>query len=314
MANDQNAFSRWNAGQQLMINIIWGLIAKYQKQELLQIDKFFINSLQKILSDQSIDNVFKALLLTLPNQSYLMESMAKIDIEAIHYVYDFMFTAIAKNLTEDLLNCYKLLVKDNNTNIDYQSVGKRSLKNICLFYLSHLKNDAMVKLCVQQFSKAKNMTDIIGSLRVLTNLDVPEREQALEKFYDKWQSDDLVISKWLELQAISKLPHTLQKVKVLLKHPIFKLENPDKVYALIRTFCRSNNLLFHAKNGSGYKFLADQVLALDKINPHTAAHIVEPLLRWQKLDNKRQKLMRKQLQRIKNTPKLSKNVFEIVSK
>jgi aminopeptidase N len=314
MVKDPNAFSRWHAGQQLMINLILELISKYQKYKPLQLNQAFFDALLSTLNDPKIDDAFKAMLLALPSQTYLMELMAKVDIDAIHYVYEFMSTKIAEHLRGELLNGYQLRAKDNDTKIDYQSVGKRALKNLCLFYLTHLNNDAVVKLGARQFTKAKNMTDVVGSLRALIDLDVPMREQLLTQFYKKWQHDDLVISKWLELQAMSKLPSTLSRIKSLLKHPIFKLENPDKVYALIRTFCRANNVLFHAKNGSGYKFLADQVLALDKINPHIAANLVGPLLHWQKFDVKRQILMRKQLQRIKKTPKLSKNVFEIVAR
>lgn len=314
MAHDQNAFSRWHAGQRLMINIILELIAKFQKQELLTLDNSLLVALQHILNHESLDNEFKALLLSMPNQNYLMESMTKIDVEAIHQVYEFIQNEIAKYLTKDLLRWYKLLAKDNNSDIDPQSIGNRALKNLCLGYLARLKNDVVVKLCMQQFSKAKNMTDTIGSMRPLMDLDVPERKLVLKKFFHEWLHDDLVISKWLELQAASKLPDTLDTVESLIKHSVFKLDNPDKVYALIRTFCRPTNLLFHNKTGRGYKFLVNQVLALDKINPHIAAHIVEPLLRWHKMDEKRQILMRKQLERIKKTLTLSKNVAEIVGK
>jgi len=314
MQHDSDAFSRWNAGQQLMTNIIMFLIKTYQNKQPLILLPDLVNTFKNILHDDQLDDDFIALLLSFPNFTYLIELMDVADVEAIFYVREFIKTELVKNLSADLLNCYKKKARYKKYTIDSDGIGRRSLKNLCLYYLTYLNHQDIIDLCLEQFNTANNMTDIIGSLRALVDLDVPETTKALKKFYNKWQHEDLVINKWLELQAVSKLPNTIKNVKALSKSPAFDIKNPNKVYSLIRTFCRSNQMHFHDKKGGGYKFLSDQVIKLDKINPLLAAHIIEPLTNWQKFASSWQSLMKKQLLRIKGQSKLSKNVYEIVAK
>lgn len=314
MQHDSDAFSRWNAGQQLMTNIIMFLIKTYQNKQPLILLPDLVNAFKNILHDDQLDDAFIALLISLPKFTYLIELMDIADVEAIFYVREFIKTELAKNLHSDLLACYKKRARHKKYTIDSDGIGRRNLKNLCLYYLTYLNNQDIIDLCLNQFNTANNMTDIIGSLRALVDLDVPETTKALNKFYNKWQHEDLVVNKWLELQAVAKLPNTLNNVKALTKSSAFDIKNPNKVYSLIRTFCRSNQMRFHDKSGAGYKFLADQVLKLDKINPLLAAHIIEPLINWRKFAKPRQLLMKQQLQRIKNQPKLSKNVYEIMAK
>jgi aminopeptidase N len=301
MQHDEDNFSRWNAAQSLAVNIILSLISDYQNNKELSLDAGFIKAFKNILHDNKLDKTFITLMLTLPNTAYLIELMDVADINAIFYVCEFIKSKLAENLQQDLLNCYR-------------RVKERSLKNLCLYYLMYLPEQRIIDFALHQFNNAKNMTDIIGSLRALVDIDVPERERALTSFYNKWQHEDLVINKWLELQAIAKLPNTLKNVKALLKHPAFNIKNPNKVYALIRTFSKNNQIQFHDKTGRGYKFVADQVLKIDKFNPQVAASIVGVFSNWRKFDKNRVQLIKKQLKRIKNEPSLSKNVHEIVSK
>ena len=152
-----------------------------------------------------------------------------------------------------------------------------------------------------------------AALGVLANLDCPEREPALAEFYEKWKNEPLVVDKWLAVQAGSRLSTTLSKVRQLLKHPAFDLKVPNRVYALIRTFA-ANHVRFHAADGAGYAFLADQIIALNSLNPQIAARMARSFDRWKRFDEKRRSFARKHLERIRDTDKLSKDVAEIVSK
>jgi aminopeptidase N len=169
---------------------------------------------------------------------------------------------------------------------------------------------------MQQFAAALsvNMTDTIGALRTLVNIDSPERELALKKFYETWKDNALVVDKWFALQAVSKLPGALQNVKNLLQHEAFDIKNPNKVYALIGAFGHQNLFHFHASNGEGYAFLAEIVQQLDGLNPQVAARMIQPLIQWQRYDKKRQELMRKQLEIVSKNSKISNDVYELVSK
>jgi aminopeptidase N len=168
-------------------------------------------------------------------------------------------------------------------------------------------------LCARQFDAADNMTDRMAALAVLANSQAPEREPALERFYRDWKDEALVVDKWLAVQATSRLPDTLARVERLMRHEAFDIRNPNKVYALIRSFC-ANHLRFHAADGAGYAFAADRVLELEALNPQIAARITRAFDRWKKFDERRQAMARAALERIRAAPKLSKDVAEVVTK
>jgi aminopeptidase N len=165
-----------------------------------------------------------------------------------------------------------------------------------------------------QFDAGRNMTDVLAALTVLADLDRPEREEALARLYRKWSHDDLVVDKWFALQARSSLPQTPDRVRELVRHPAFERKNPNRVRALIGTFAQTNQLRFHDVSGAGYVLLADEVIAVDPINPTTAARLVQPLGSWRRHDAARQTLMRRELERVLATPNLSRNTHEMVSK
>jgi aminopeptidase N len=153
----------------------------------------------------------------------------------------------------------------------------------------------------------------MAALFTLANLDCREREPALAAFYERWKDDALVVDKWLGVQAGARPPGTLETVRKLLKHPAFDLKVPNKVYALIRTF-GANHVRFHAADGGGYAFLADQIIALNALNPQVAARMARAFDRWKRFDERRQAHARKQLERIRDADRLSKDVAEIVGK
>jgi len=158
------------------------------------------------------------------------------------------------------------------------------------------------------------MTDVLAALTVLADLDRPEREAALARFYEIWSHDDLVIDKWFALQTRSSLPQTPERVRALTRHPAFDRKNPNRVRALVGTFAQSNQLRFHDAGGAGYALLADEVITVDPLNPTTAARLIQPLGSWRRHDPARQALMRRELERVLAAPGLSKNTYEMVSK
>jgi len=177
-----------------------------------------------------------------------------------------------------------------------------------------LDDAEMRSLCFQQFQDNHNMTDVMASLSLLANYDCSERDKALGEFYAKWKDDPLVLDKWFSIQATSKLPDTLARVKALREDPAFSIKNPNKVRSLIGAFCSANPARFHAADGAGYSFLADAVLELDKLNPQVASRMLRIMSRWRHYDSSRRKLMQFQLQRILSVDGVSKDVYEIASK
>ncbi|HWR71641.1 MAG TPA: aminopeptidase N C-terminal domain-containing protein, partial [Nitrospirota bacterium] len=196
---------------------------------------------------------------------------------------------------------------------DQESIAKRSLKNTCLAYLSELEDRDVRAICVDQYRNANNMTDAVAALANLANNECAEKDEALASFAGKWKDDPLVMDKWFAIQATSRLPDTLERVKKLMGHSAFSIRNPNKVRSLIGAFT-ANPVRFHDPSGAGYAFLADQVLVLDPLNPQIAARLVSAFTMWKRYEEKRKALMRAQLERIQNAQKLSKDVYEVVSK
>ena len=165
-----------------------------------------------------------------------------------------------------------------------------------------------------QFRSADNMTDMMGALSLLNDVEGPERSNALDDFYRRFSHDPLVVEKWLALQAVSRLPNTLEVVRKLMDHKAFSLKNPNKVRSLLLAFAYNNPLRFHATDGSGYEFTADRVIELDPINSQIAARLLSPLGRWHRYDEDRQIKMKAALQRVLDTPTISSGVYEIATK
>jgi aminopeptidase N len=164
-----------------------------------------------------------------------------------------------------------------------------------------------------QFDAADNMTDQFAALSVLAQYDGPERQKALDGFYKRWQHEALVVDKWLAVQSGSRRATALADVQALVNHPAFDLRNPNKVYALLRGF-GNNHVRFHAADGSGYRFLAEQIGRLDPINPQVASRLARCFDRWRKFDAGRQAHARAALEGLRNQQGLSRDVFEIVER
>jgi aminopeptidase N len=239
--------------------------------------------------------------------------MSVIDPAAIHEARTFVQKTLAAELRDVFHAVYYTNQDAGPYKVDQVSVGRRSLKNICLTYLMELDEPGIRRLCTEQFRTAGNMTDVMASLANLANADCPERSDALAVFYETWKDDPLVMDKWLAIQALSRLPNTLETVKALMGHPAFNIKNPNKVRSLIGAFS-ANTVRFHDPGGEGYAFLADQVLAIDPMNPQIAARLVSAFTMWKRYDEKRKTLMKTQLERVLKTPRLSKDVHEIVTK
>jgi len=300
MAKDDDPFNRWEAGQRLASTII------LQKRGIPS--AAFLAAAKNVLRDP--DPAFVAEALALPAESFLAEQMEVVDPDALHDARNTLRHALAEALKDEFQQVYKGNTTAGPYSPDARSMGKRALRNLSLAYLAEL---GLSKVAYEQFRKADNMTDSMAALSTLANFDTAERKRALDAFYDKWKEEPLVVDKWLAAQAGSRLPGTLARVKELLSHPAFDLKVPNKVYALIRTFA-ANHVRFHAADGGGYDFLADQVIALNALNPQVAARMSRAFDRWRKFDAGRRDKAQAALERIRDTKGLSKDVAEIVGK
>ncbi|HHJ80581.1 MAG TPA: DUF3458 domain-containing protein, partial [Candidatus Tenderia electrophaga] len=318
-ANDADEFNRWDAGQRLALTLILQLVEQHQAGEDFDVSKLaetyqpFSAAFKALLQAQGGDLNFRAAALLLPSENYIGGSMAVIDPVAIHAARTALRRCLAEEHEALLWQVFEAHADSGDYRVDAINVGKRSLKNISLAYLATLASDKAIAASVAQLG-ANNMTDVMAGMRNLIDIDCDARKQAINDFYAKWKGDALVVDKWLSLQAMSSLPGTLEQVKALMQHEAFTIKNPNKVRALISAFVSGNASQFHQATGAGYRFLAEQVITLNSLNPQVAARMVSPLIQWRRYDESRQGLMKAQLQRILDTPELSKDVYEVVSK
>ncbi|WP_428357337.1 aminopeptidase N [Methyloprofundus sp.] len=314
LQHDNDSFNRWEAGQQLVASIIFELIENLKQDKNLAIPDILVTSFKAILEQPTTDLSYLACLLSLPAETYLAEQMLVVDVDAIHLARQFVKRSLAEHLSEQFTTLYLQYNQGETGELNSEAIGKRRIKNLCLDYLTQLDSDNSYQLANAQFASAKTMTDQIAALGSIVNSENPQKQAYLEQFYQQWQGEALVIDKWFSLQASSSQQGTFDVVQSLLHHAAFDLKNPNRVRSLVSAFSQANAIHYHAKNGQGYQFLADQVIALNSLNPQVASRMVSALTQWRKFDKQRQDLMQQQLERIISSENISKDVFEIASK
>ncbi len=275
----------------------------------------FAEIVQKILNDPALEPEFVAQMIVLPAEQTLAQAIGQdVNVEIIHEAREAFRASLAEQLYSDFERAYRENETPGTYSPDAEAAGKRSLRNTCLSYLTATGRADAIALAKGQFDASDNMTDCMAALGVLAHTDCPEREEALRAFHDRWKDDHLVMDKWFALQATSPLPGTLSRVRELMAHPAFSLRNPNKVRALIGSFATANQLRFHEADGEGYRFVAEQVLALDKINPQVAARLLGAFKSWRQFEPVRQAHMRETLEGIVSQAELSRDVYEIATK
>lgn len=318
MQHDSDGFNRWEAGQQLAVQVLQELIGQHQLGQALQLDPRLLKALDTVLGDTSLDAAMVAEMLSLPGEGYLTEISQVADVDAIHAAREFARRQIAEHLFEPLWTRYQAnrAVSRNTAYVaSAEHFARRSLQNIALSYLMLSAKPQVLEATLEQFEQCDNMTERLTALAVLVNSPFEaERAKALESFAEHFKDNPLVMDQWFSVQAASTLPDGLARVKALMQHPAFTLKNPNKVRAVVGAFAGQNLVNFHAVDGSGYRFLADLVIELNALNPQIASRQLAPLTRWRKYDAARQALMKGELERILAAGELSSDVYEVVSK
>ncbi|WP_122671060.1 aminopeptidase N [Pseudomonas viridiflava] len=318
MQHDSDGFNRWDAGQQLSVQVLQEMIAQHQQGQALVMDQRLVTALGTVLADEQLDQAMVAEMLSLPGEAYLTEISEVADVEAIHAAREFARQQLADSLFDGLWARYQAnrdISKVTPYVAEAEHFARRALQNIALSYLMLSGKPQVLTATIDQFDTSDNMTERLTALAVLVNSPfIEERDKALAVFAENFKDNALVMDQWFSVQAGSPQPGGLERVKELMQHPAFNIKNPNKVRALIGAFAAQNLINFHAADGSGYRFLADLVIELNGFNPQIASRQLAPLTRWRKYDSARQALMKAELERILASGKLSPDVYEVVSK
>ena len=315
-AHDDDPFARYEAMQELSVaHLVAAASGELDEAERVAGKQAIGDAMRAILTDDTLDDAMRGELMMLPSETYLFEQMAsgerKADPGAIHAEREQLKTALGTVLKRELEGVYARA--ESVAFDDPAGRGARKVKTQVLGFLAASDPEKAAGMAARQFDNASNMTDRQGALMVLCGLENPKREERLKAFYERYQGNDLVIDKWFTLQALSLHPDVIEQTKQLAEHPDFNIRNPNRVRSLYMAFA-GNPAAFHAKSGEGYRLIADLILALDPINPQTAARFVSPLGKWRRIESVRAELMKAELERLKAADNLSRDTFEQVSR
>jgi aminopeptidase N len=344
LSHDSDPFNRWEAAQRLALHAVLQVlnpasqskatdsIANYSisagGEALFSLEKIaqhfssnrFIAALRQVLRDPLLDAAYKELLLTLPSETYIAEQLSTVDPQAIHAVREGMRQCIATQLHSDWQAAFEANQDTGSYSPDAISAGRRALANLSLHMLcsgsESQAREVWHEKAYQRFKDAGNMTDRLGALSALVANASVNAAPALEKFHSMFKHEALVIDKWFALQAGASDSggNILPRVRHLMQHADFNLKNPNRARSLIFSYCSANPAAFHRADAAGYVYWADQVLALDAINPQVAARLARALDRWKKLAQPYQDAAKHAIERVAAKADLSNDVREVVSR
>ena len=315
LAHDSDAFTRWEAAQTLYRRAVAANLAALSDGVELPKHEKLLAAVEKVISDDLLDNAFKALLLGVPSEAELWDGAENIDPLRYHQAREALLDTLAVHFLPKWHELNRQAAKQENQSYEYspEAAGWRTLRNVCRAFV--LRADpAHIETVAEKYGEmAQNMTHEWGILSAVNGNESNTRNRLLAQFADKFSDDALVMDKYFALVGLSRRSDTLQQVQTALQHPKFSLENPNKARSLIGSFSR-NVPHFHAEDGSGYRFIADKVIEIDRFNPQVAARLVQAFNLCNKLEPHRKNLVKQELQRIRAQEGLSKDVGEIVGK
>jgi len=315
MAHDSDPCARWEAGQTYARELLVAITKAFAAGEKPRRGTRYADALRNVLTDDSLEPAFAAMMLDLPGEAELAQHIGHdVDADAIHAARVHLQKAVADQLGDLLLDRYAQLQSNAAYSPDAEQAGRRALKNACLRLYSGLGNENAARLAATQFAAANNMTDTEAALATLTHMDRAERQASFDTFYKRASGDPLLLDKWFSLQAMSARADTLAQVKTLAQHSDFSMRRPNTVRALVGVFAGANPVRFHAADGSGYRFLTSFVHDLDLINPQVAARLLGTLKTWRAYDAPRREAAQSAVSDLLESKKLSEDTYEIATR
>ena len=315
MANDGDPFNRWEACQSLSRALIVDAMAKHKARRSPAAPRAFADALKHTLADARLDAQFLALMLSLPTEQDIAGDMTRnVDPDLVHRARDGLRARLGRTLAPELLRIYEASEVKGTYSPDPVSSGKRALRHATLALYAAGDPQSGAELAIRHFREARNMTDTIGALTALLQIDVPERDQALELFLAKHGDDHLLVDKWFSLHAQVPSADAPARVRSLLDHALFNWQSPNRFRALLGTFAAFNPVGFHAADGAGYRLVAEAIVKLDRSNPQVAARLAGSFKTHRSLEAKRRALARRALRTILDATPLSRDTYEIVTR
>jgi len=313
--HDSDPFNRWQAVQTLATALLIDNVAVHDRGGAKRGAGELADALAQILADRNLEAAYAAQMLALPSEGDIAREIGQnIDPDAIFAVRREVRAEVGRRLAAALAETYDRMAGSGPYSPDAASAGRRALRNACLDLIAITDPAGGISRAAAQYRDADNMTDRMAALTTLSHHDTAERKAAIDDFYRRYEGDALVIDKWFALQATIPEPGTLARVKELTAHPAFSMSNPNRVRALVGNFAQANQTQFNRRDGAGFAFHADMVLALDATNPQVAARLMTAFRSWRALEPVRRDRAEAELRRVAETPTLSRDVHDIVAR
>ncbi len=310
LGHDSDPINKCDAAQKLFEGTI---LRHYNSPESMAISAEMGASIRRVITDTRLDPAVAASCLQIPSINHLLDQVDEFPIESIVSAQKAFTALISDQFLPEIRDRYHALRDDSDYAPTPSQIARRRLKNTLLSLVSESPEGA--HMAESQFNTATNMTDLFAGLVAAINSPTNDdlRETCVNQFFDDWKSEPLVINKWLAAQAARSQPGTLGTVVRLMNHPIYNRLVPNQFRALVGTF--SNNLPhFHRKDGTGYQYVAQQLIELDPYNPQIAARVALAFQRTARCDLHRRVTIDQILASILIQPGISKNLYEVVSK
>ena len=306
LAHDTDPFNRWEAGRQLARDVLARMVTENAVP-----GPDYLSALERMVRDESLDPAFRALALRLPAQDDMAQALHDAgvvpDPDRIDAAHRRLSRLVAERLSDTLAGLYEAMRLPGPYSPDARDAGARALRLAALGLLSRIDGGARAR---RQFTTADNMTEQVAALAAL--LDNGEGQAEAAAFERQWRRDRLVIDKWFQLQVLHS-PTAAATATALAARPDFDWKTPNRFRAVVGGLA-ANHTGFHAADGSGYRFLADWLIRLDPVNPQTAARMSTAFETWRRYDADRQAMARGEMERIRATPGLSRDLGEMLGR
>jgi len=313
-AHDSDPVNRWDAAQHAFADALLRLARDHREGRPFDLPAPLASLVGHLLADDGGDPAVTALSLVLPDPGYVAALEPVIDADGVSAAHAFLQHALAERHRQAFEAVETCVRPREPYEATPAQAGARRLANVCLRYLGTQDDRPARARVVAQYERSDNMSDAIAALTALRDTSSPDRDRLFAHFEGKWRDEPLVLDKWFALEASSVRADTLARVRALLAHPRFNARNPNRVRSLVGAFALGNFARFHAADGAGYAFGAEQVLALDATNPQLASTIAGAFSLWKRFPAPRRARMEAALARIAQTSGLSPDVREIVSR
>jgi aminopeptidase N len=314
IGRDPDPFNRWEAAQQIALAMLKKATGAIRSGKVPSFDSRFAEELARLAANDDLDAAFRAQALTMPSEVDVAQAIARdVDPDAIHAARRALLAMLGEEIGATLSDVAERTKPSRPFAPDAESAGRRALAHAAwsLQALGGLMSSGGL---LRHFDEAENLTDRLAALRILVHLQLDEAEAALARFHDRYRDNPLVLDKWFAVQATAPSHGALERVEALIGNPAFSLKNPNRVYALIRSFAAANPVGFSRPDGAGYRFVADMIGRLDPQNPSVAARIATAFRSYRMLEPRRREQAQSELQRIRNLKGLSRDVSDIVGR